>query len=178
MAAVFFISDLHFGHKRITEFEGVPEKLKRIGDDYLENMHTIITNWNSVVNKRDLVWVLGDVAFSQEGFDVLGELNGRKKMVRGNHDNYFKTEDWLNHFETIEGLTTYKGYWLSHCPIHHQEMRGRKGNIHGHLHHNLIRNQYTNEWDSKYINVCVEWSDHTPVPFDLIKSGEYMKRFE
>lgn len=174
---VFTLSDLHFGHKRITQFEGVPTPLKRQGDDYLENMQIIIKNWNGVVGKRDLVWVLGDVAFTQEGYDALYELNGRKKMVRGNHDNHFTTEQWLKHFETIEGLTQYKGYWLSHCPIHSQEMRKAKGNIMGHLHHNLIRNQYSGEIDTRYINVCVEWADHTPVPFDLIKSGEYQKRF-
>ena len=176
MTNVFFISDLHFGHKRITSFQGVPEALQRKGGDYLENMHIIISNWNSVVTKRDLVWVLGDIAFSQEGFDALSELNGRKKMVRGNHDNYFTTEQWLQHFETVEGLTRYKGYWISHCPMHHQELRGKK-NIHGHLHHNKILQPHSEVWDCNYINVCVEWAEHTPVSFDLIKNGEYNKRF-
>jgi len=31
--------------------------------------------------------------------------------------------------------------------------------------------------DPRYINVCIEWAEHRPVPFDLIKSGEYQKRF-
>ena len=178
MSNVFFISDLHFGHKRITEFQGASERLKRLGDDYIENAHIIINNWNKVVSKKDLVWVLGDVAFSQEGFEWLKELKGRKKLVRGNHDNYFPTKDWLSIFETVEGITNYKGYWLSHCPIHPQEIRNRLGNIHGHTHSNLVVNQYTGEWDRKYINVCVEWTRHIPISFDMIKSGEYQKCFE
>lgn len=172
MATVFFISDLHFGHKRITNFTCGLGKKYRTGNNYLENMHTIITNWNKVVNKRDLVWVLGDIAFSQEGFDALFELNGRIKMVRGNHDNYFSTEDWLKRVETVEGLVQYKGYWLSHCPLHPDELRGRK-NIHGHVHHNSIRNKYDNTYDPRYINACCEAVNETPMPFDLIKTGEY-----
>jgi calcineurin-like phosphoesterase family protein len=174
MSRVFFISDLHFGHKRITEFEG---GRWRTGDSWEENMHAIICNWNAVVrDKRDLVWVLGDVAFSQEGFDALGELNGRKKLVRGNHDNYFSTEDWLKHFETVESLVRYKDCWLTHAPMHPCELRGKK-NIHGHVHHNTVRNGY-GEYDERYINVCCEAVRETPIPFQDIKDGWYWKQKE
>lgn len=172
MSDVFFISDLHFGHKNITYFGSRLGLKFRTGDNYLENMYQIIQNWNNVVNRRDVVWVLGDVAFSQEGYDALFELNGRLKMVRGNHDNHFTTEQWLKRFETVEGLAKYKGHWLSHAPIHPLELRG-KNNIHGHVHHNSIRNQYTQEYDPCYINVCCEAIGETPIPFELIKSGEY-----
>ena len=174
MSNVYFISDLHFGHKRITSFTDGLGKKWRTGDDYLENMQHIITNWNSVVNKKDLVWVLGDVAFSQEGFDALFELNGRIKMVRGNHDNSFSTEDWLKRVETVEGIAQYKGYWLTHAPIHPAELRGRK-NIHGHVHHNSIRNSYTGEYDPNYINVCCEAVGEKPYPFSLIKDETYQE---
>lgn len=178
MSTVFFLSDLHFGHKRITKFTDELGKKWRQGDNYLENMHIIIQNWNHVVNKRDLVWLLGDTAFSGEGFEALGELNGRKKLVLGNHcTERLKAQDYLKHFETVEGLVCYKGHWLSHAPIHPQELRGRK-NIHGHTHHNLVRNSYTNEPDLRYINVCVEWADHRPIPFEEIKSGTYQEKFK
>jgi calcineurin-like phosphoesterase family protein len=134
-------------------------------------MHNLIINWNSVVTRRDIVWVLGDVAFTQEGFDALYELNGRKKLVRGNHDNNFKTEDWLKHFETVEGITRYKGYWLTHAPIHPTELRGKR-NIHGHVHGNSIRDVY-GEYDTRYINVCCEAVNETPILFDDIRSGKY-----
>ena len=52
--AVFFIADLHFNHKRIIEICNRPFK-----DIY--NMNTsLINNWNSVVNREDTVFVLGD----------------------------------------------------------------------------------------------------------------------
>ena len=175
MSKVYFISDLHFGHRRITEF--VPGA--RSGRNCTENMQNIINNWNAVVKKRDFVWVLGDIAMSKEGFDALGELAGTKYMVKGNHDNRFTTEEWLRHFKSVESLVSYKGYWLSHCPIHPAELRGKK-NIHGHVHTQSIVApvDYNEErfWDRNYINICCEAINETPVSFDDIKGGAYWER--
>lgn len=172
VSEVFFISDLHFGHRRIVEFGKSTGTIYRTGEDHIENMHHIIKNWNSVVNKRDTVYVLGDIAFSLDGFDALGELNGNKTMIRGNHDTNFTTEQWLKHFKSVDSLIKYKGYWLSHPPIHPLELRGKK-NIHGHVHQHSIRNTYTNEYDPNYINVSCEAIGETPIPFELIKNGDY-----
>lgn len=172
MSRVFVISDLHFGHKRITDFTCELGKSYRAGSSCTENMQNIITNWNSVVGKRDLVWVLGDIAFTQEGYDALGELSGRKKMVRGNHDDSFTTQEWLKHFETVEGITQYKGFWLTHAPIHPNELRGKR-NVHGHVHHNSIVNSYTGDLDQRYVNVCCEAIGETPILFNDIRSGRY-----
>jgi calcineurin-like phosphoesterase family protein len=166
------ISDLHFGHKRIVEFGTEGGSKFRTGDNHVENMHHIIQNWNNTVTKRDLVYVLGDIAFNQEGFDALKELKGRKIMIRGNHDNYFTTQKWLEVFESVESLINYKGHWMSHAPIHPTELRGKK-NIHGHVHQQSIRNSYTGEYDLRYINVCCEAVGETPFPFELIKNGDY-----
>lgn len=165
MSNVFFISDLHFGHKKIIEFGNRNGEKWRSGDDYLENMHNIIQNWNAVITKRDVVWVLGDVAFTDEGFNALFELNGRKRLVMGNHDP--AKFPWHKVFERVQGLTTYKGFWVSHCPIHPQEMRNRKGNIHGHLHMNEVL-KGTGEVDKRYYNVCCEHTSETPLPFETI----------
>jgi calcineurin-like phosphoesterase family protein len=172
VSETFFISDLHFGHKRIVDFGRKTGTVYRTGDTCEENMHNIIINWNKVVSKRDVVWVLGDVAFDQDGYEALFELKGRLKMVRGNHDNSFTTEQWLKRFETVEGLVRYKGFWLSHAPLHPAELRDKR-NIHGHVHHNSIRNPMTQEYDTSYINVCCEAVGEIPFPFELIKSGEY-----
>lgn len=72
MSKVYFISDLHFGHRKIMRFA----EWFRTGKDHKENMQILIALWNSVVKKRDHVWVLGDVAFDQEGYDALGETGG------------------------------------------------------------------------------------------------------
>lgn len=171
--SVYFISDLHFGHKNVLKFEPV----LRSGNTFEENMFNIGRNWENLVGKRDLVWVLGDCAFTQEGFDLLKSLPGRKKLIRGNHDTYFKTEQWLEIFETVESLVSYKGYWLSHCPVHPDELRG-KHNIHGHVHSNSIMHNTgiafrVMERDPRYINVCCEAVNDRPVFLDDIRDGTY-----
>lgn len=165
MSRVFFISDLHFGHKRILEFAGP----LRDGDDVTEHDHILVTRWNATVHKRDLVYVCGDVCM-HDNLDIIDELNGRKILIRGNHDN-FKIGEYLKHFEDVQGICKYKGFWVSHAPIHPAELRG-KSNIHGHVHGNSIRNAY-HEIDPRYINVCCEATGGWPYPFEKIKDGRY-----
>jgi calcineurin-like phosphoesterase family protein len=174
MAQVFFIGDLHFGHKRITEFkpEAKVDPPYRTGDNWQENMYHIGDNWNRVVSKRCKVFVLGDSAFNDVGFEFLKSLNGTKVLVRGNHDNYFSTEKWLEIFESVEGIVRYKNYWLTHAPIHPSELRGKK-NLHGHVHFNSIKNGYTGEYDTNYINVSCEAINETPISLDKIRDGSY-----
>ena len=169
--SIFFISDLHFGHKRICDFVDENSVNYREGKDWKENMEIIIKNWNSIVTKRMKVFVLGDVAFTEEGFEGLKRLNGTKVLVRGNHDNYFNTEKWLEVFDSVEGIVRYKNYWLTHAPIHHTELRGKK-NIHGHLHHNLVLNDDGTP-DTNYICVCPEVIGHKPISLDEIRYGNY-----
>lgn len=146
----------------------------RSGDNYLENMHNIIKKCNSIVTKRDKLFLLGDTAFTQEGFDALREINGSKTLIRGNHDGKFSTKQWLEIFNSVEGIVKYKGFWLTHAPIHPLELRGKR-NIHGHVHQHSIRNTYTNELDPNYINVTCEALDETPISLTQIKDGTYDK---
>ena len=174
MSRVFFISDLHFGHKKIVQFGNQNGISLRSGDTYVENMHIIAQNCIDTVTKRDLLYILGDAAFTEDGLEAIKEIPGRKILVRGNHDNYFKTEQLLRVFESIEGLVRYKNAWLSHAPIHPAELRG-KINIHGHVHNQSIRNQYTGEYDERYINVCCEAVGEKPISYQEIIDGTYQK---
>jgi len=165
---VFIISDLHLDHKRILDFSGTT----RYGHNVHEHDEWIIAQWNSVVRKRDVVKVLGDVAFSREGLAKCARLNGTKHLTMANHDKY-PVEEYMKYFKIKPGLESYKGFWLSHCPIHPCELRGKK-NIHGHVHMNSVT--YTKPEfgggyaaDPDYINVCVEAVDGVPVLFDDIK---------
>ncbi len=133
MSTVYFISDLHFGHRNILNFAGT----LREGTNSREHDEALIVKWNSLVNKRDKVFVLGDVIFPPADLSLMDEMNGRKVLIRGNHDDRFKTERYLEYFEEVYGILNYKGYWLTHAPIHPFELRGKK-NIHGHVHHTHI----------------------------------------
>ncbi|HVJ53859.1 MAG TPA: metallophosphoesterase family protein [Aliidongia sp.] len=79
---VWFTSDTHFGHENIIGYSSRPFAC-------IDEMDAaLIRNWNDRVAPDDEVWHLGDVAFrnakATEGY--LGQLNGRKHLVWGNHD--------------------------------------------------------------------------------------------
>jgi calcineurin-like phosphoesterase family protein len=107
--------------------------------------------------KNDLVYVMGDAAFSYEGLAEFGNLAGRKILIKGNHDDLVSTRDQLQFFEEIYSMLKYKGMWLTHCPIHPAELRGKR-NIHAHVHQNSIQHGWGiwNTPDPRYINTCVD----------------------
>lgn len=158
MANVWFTSDLHFGHKNIQKFrkEVVSEK---------DNRAKICWDWEDLVTKRDIVYVLGDACFTMDTVEEFQDLPGTKYLIRGNHDN-LDTQVYLKYFRSVEGLFKYKGFWLSHAPIHPNELRG-KINLHGHVH-------YQDVDDPRYINMCVEslWKRGYPslISLDQIRS--------
>lgn len=121
----------------------------------------VINQWNSVVTKRDVVYVMGDIAFSRDGLAKAERLNGIKKMIFGNHDGYKISEYEAVGFSVIGGIVKYKEFWLTHAPIHPEELRGKR-NIHGHVHHRSID-------DDRYINVSVENVGGVPIFLDDIR---------
>lgn len=169
MSHVFFIGDLHFGHENIHKF-------RPFVNEY-DHRHHLIETWNGTVKKRDIVYVLGDAAFTSEGLDSIGELSGRKVLVRGNHD-LLPTEAYLEHFEQVWGLYKYKGLWLSHAPIHPQELYGRS-NVHGHCHRGgpmevtpPVQNHRGELLSpATYFNTCAE---HLPEPYHPIEFHRMM----
>ncbi len=148
MANVWFCSDLHFGHKRIGEFRqpwGIESEAA--------NRERIKRDWNEVVTKRDDVYVLGDACFTMECLADFRKLRGRKFLVRGNHDT-LDTAAYLKVFAEVYGLWKNNGMWLSHAPIHPDELR-EKPNLHGHVHGSSIRD-FTLCEDRQYFNCCPE----------------------
>jgi calcineurin-like phosphoesterase family protein len=153
MSKVYVISDLHFGHRNICKY--------RPFDTPDEHDAFIMEKWDGVVTKNDIVYVLGDAAFTIEGLHKIMSLKGRKFLVRGNHDS-LTTAEYLMAFDEVYGLKKYKHTWLSHAPIHPDELRGVP-NIHGHTHQHVID-------DPRYVNVCVEQTDYTPVDFAQLRA--------
>jgi calcineurin-like phosphoesterase family protein len=151
---VYLISDTHFGHSKVLEFEAEARPFKSIA----EHDECLIALWNETVKPKDTVWHLGDVGFGIGVFDILPRLNGRKKLVMGNHDRY-PADKYLEHFAGVYGAVKLRDYIMTHVPIHDSQFYRFKGNIHGHLHSKVLA-------DERYINVSVERIGLKPVLFD------------
>ncbi len=77
----YFIADTHFNHENIIKYCNRPFKNSKEMNEY------IISKWNSVVTKDDIVYHLGDVGFgsTEELKKLVSSLNGTKILIRGNH---------------------------------------------------------------------------------------------
>lgn len=157
MSNVYLTSDWHLGHRGITRFR--PEF-----ESEQQHSEMIIANYLSMITKRDVVWFLGDIVFSLEYLQRIKDLPGTKKLVLGNHDVDQKIDiaNLCLVYDDIYSMVNYKGAWLSHAPIHPDELRG-KVNIHGHCHSHKIP-------DKRYINVCPEHTAYAPIRFDRAMS--------
>jgi len=171
MSNVYFISDLHLGHKNILNFA---PKL-RFGSTVDEHDDILIERIGSVANsKRDVLYILGDVAMEVSKLELLNKIPAKKILYRGNHD-LFDDGVYRKYFDKIMGIGCYKGHWISHAPIHPFELRGRK-NIHGHVHGNSITGICLDDdakLDPDYINVCVENTAGYPVNFNDIRDNTF-----
>lgn len=78
----FFTSDHHFNHKKVIAFCDRPYS------DLFEMNRALVENWNEVVGPDDDTWILGDFTFGGTIFtaSIAKQLNGRKHLIRGNHD--------------------------------------------------------------------------------------------
>lgn len=79
----WFTSDLHFHHKRITEFTA-----RGNFTDAEHHTEWLIDLWNTQVKRTDTIWHLGDFSFSSksnEVQDVVRKLHGNKMLIKGNH---------------------------------------------------------------------------------------------
>lgn len=157
MSRIFCVSDFHFQHTKILEYQARTRPFQS-----LEEMHEILVfNFNSTVQPEDKVFLLGDFSFGnyETAKYYLELLNGYKILVRGNHDRSKARmlEMGFNEVYDYEGLeltadVNGKSYTftLSHFPYNvsglpekdnertylHKYYPKNMGNIllHGHLH--------------------------------------------
>lgn len=153
---IFIISDTHFGHTNICNFESE----KRPFNSVEEHDAELVYRWNSTVKRNDTVWHLGDVLFGENSFETLKQLNGVKKLVMGNHDHYPITR-YMEHFSQIFGTVKLRDCILSHIPVHPGQFGRFKANIHGHMHSKKLD-------DLRYINVSAEQINLTPILLDTV----------
>lgn len=144
-----------------------------------EGDEAMIERHNKVVKPEDRVYFVGDFCFSKKHIAKAGRMNGRKVLIKGNHDT-LELKEYLPYFDDIRGSHQFSGVLITHIPVH-EESLGRWGfNIHGHLHANRVmrtvpfitRNENLNSYeeiDPRYFNVSVEQVNYTPISLEEVK---------
>ena len=67
-------------------------------------------NWNNLVSRNDYVVIAGDISWAinfdelKADFDFLNRLNGKKIIVKGNHDFWWNTVKKMNEFIEKNGF--------------------------------------------------------------------------
>jgi calcineurin-like phosphoesterase family protein len=140
MSKTWITSDWHLGEDRM-------KIMQRPFASAEEHLETIIANHNKVVSKDDRVYVNGDVIYQKADPSIylqqIARLNGRKFLIRGNHDRPFTDEQFAPYFEWIvaegEGMEIDVPVpdsdpiqcYITHYPTH---SRADKFNLVGHIH--------------------------------------------
>ena len=145
MTRTFFSADHHFGHAGILSPKmNAPRPFASIE----EHDRTLVACWNAIVRKEDVVHHLGDFAYKcTPGYaaSLLRRLNGRKFLVRGNHDEIGKSLPWDGPVRDVArvhvqdpGMRSARGAWLSHY-AHRVWPHMHRGDLHlfGHSHGSL-----------------------------------------
>ena len=167
---IFLIGDTHFMHRNIIKY------CNRPFNNVEEMTEGLIKNWNSVVDKNDIVYVVGDFALcgKQKIIEIGKQLNGRKRLILGNHDqasvNTYREAGFefvYNHSIVLDDF-----YIVSHVPMVGISINAPFANIFAHVHDDPAYKDYS------YRSFCVsaERINYTPVEFKLIK--EKMKAVE
>jgi len=150
---IWVTADLHLNHQGIL-------KTCRKFNSIEEHNEYIIQQYNSVVGKDDLVYILGDCLWTPlaKGADLIKRLNGRKILVLGNHDkgnvNEYKS---IGFIDAVPSPYFYsRDIILSHEPAFEAYNNPYAFNVHGHLHQSVVDLP-------NFINVNIELCDYKPV---------------
>ena len=142
-----YIADLHYGHENIIKFDNRPFR------DIEHMEEVLISNWNSVVEKDDTTYILGDFCWNKEDEwkRILKLLNGNKVLIKGNHDLKNMSTELKRMFQDIKD---YKE--ITDCQKHvimcHYPILLYKGSYNpdcymlcGHV-HTTRENNFLNRW--------------------------------
>lgn len=176
---IFFTSDIHFGHRGILHFNKRPFK------DEVEMDNTLIENWNNVVPKNGLVFVVGDIGETNNEriIEIFEQLNGSKILIRGNHDIIYREETLQKIFLEIYDLLDIKIYdqlgnkyqqiVLCHYPMFDwNNFHEGSWHLFGHLHTRQLMEFETlkTKLFAKQYDVGIDGNSFRPVSYYEIKN--------
>ena len=174
MKNVFLIADLHFGDSDMVNLVKQDGHPMRPFKSVEEHDATLIENWNKVVtHPSDKVYILGDVAQKRKDIENFGKLNGKKILIKGNHDIY-EMKEYAKYFKDIRATHRLEnGLLMSHIPIHPSSFgKAHKVNVHGHIHDkkvHMLDGYKFSVPDKRYFCVSCEHINYTPMELGAIE---------
>lgn len=176
----FYIADTHFGHRNVLKYDPRP-----FAD--LEEMESVlIQNWNNAVTEQDHVYILGDFVWGGVGrwMEIVPRLQGRKVLLRGNHDLKKMNPELLGYFEAVadymEITDGTRHVVLSHYPMlfYNHSLLSDWYMLCGHV-HTTRENDWLEEWKRKLrqgwacgniynVGCMMPWMEYTPRTLDEI----------
>lgn len=176
----YYISDCHFYHRSLLD------KMDKRGFDSVEQMNEyMIEQWNKKVRRNDEVIILGDFSWGngQQTNELLERLNGRKFLIKGNHDLYLKDKafdqslfGWVKDYAELHDNT--RKVILCHYPIvcyNGQYRKDKDGNprtwmLYGHIHntHDQDLVDHYADYVSTQTHAAIGSAQQLPIPLQMI----------
>ena len=98
---IYYIGDMHLGHKNVIEYDDRPF----LSVDEMDK--ALIDNWNNKVKDEDHVYIIGDFIY-RSGYVAsyyLKQLKGHKHLISGNHDlKTIEDAEAMTYFESVGKL--------------------------------------------------------------------------
>ena len=178
----YYISDIHFGHEAVINFE--PRPFSNV--DEMDS--AIIERWNNKITKNDQVYILGDFAFRNEKpySWYLKQLAGQKHLIVGNHDRkLLKDSEAMEYFVSVdyylEVTDSQKRIIMCHYPISEwNNFQHEAIHIYGHIHNKTDGAfQYMKQFD-RALNAGACINNYTPSSLNelIINNMEFKEKVE
>jgi len=156
----FLTADWHLGENRF-ELMGRPFTSEQ------EMVHKLTLEHNLRIGDEDTVIVVGDVCYQKrpDYLKYVSWFNGRKILIRGNHDRGISDEEFKPYFEQIipEGEGLEADFGGIQCYVTHYPTCGVKDrfNLVGHIHGAW-------KYQLNMLNIGVDVNHYRPVDSDRI----------
>jgi len=171
---IYFTADTHFNHSFIIK------SCARPFANITQMNNALIDNWNSCVKDDDDIYILGDLAFEEDGTvinNLVERLNGKKYLIKGNHDEFIDNKDfvttnfvWIKDYYVLNYAK--RKIVLFHYPIFEWECYYSDGiHLYGHVHNcwnNKDEQARLKLLGKRAINVGVDVNNYHPISIERI----------
>lgn len=173
---IYFTADTHFGH------EAIIKMCQRPFESLADMNEKLIQRWNKKVRGNDTVYIVGDMFFRcRDAEEVLKRLKGKKKLIIGNHDGSWLSENSKSYFQSVDKFLEFsdgfRSITLCHYPLMTWKHKEKSYMIHGHIHNDTS----SDFWElikstPNLLNAGADINGYEPVSFDeLVENNRLFK---